>query len=916
MATLFNTRISDTYEGLIKTIDNAAISASLKQLSDGSGNLTGLFLNSAGDFKVTNILEFGTLKDSNNVGILTFITAADGIENFDNDISVPTTAAVKLYVDDKFATTDTLAEILVFGNTTSGTDIIVSLNDDITFTDSSKALFGNSQDLEINHNGTDSFVTNSGTGGLRLRSDNSIKIQATTGGNNLATFTKGAGVDLYFNNAKKFETTSVGAIVTGNLTVSNKIFGVLDTTVTGVTQAVGNNSTLIATTAYADSANLIAIRANTTNINNNDTDIATNVTNIATNVSGISTNVTNIGINEANISSNDTDIANNTSNISTNASNIATNVSGIATNATNIASNDSDIATNVTNISTNATNIATNVTNIATNASNIATNVSNITNNASDINTINTTAEFLVNKGQANGYVPLDANSKILETYLPESVKDQNLAEVLSLDNTTNGNDIAISAGDDITLTSTSKIIFSDVAQIVSTKTEIGSVNNSATGTNSLATGFTTTAQGGAATAMGHSTIASGNQSFAVGFTTTASGNTAIAMGNSTVASGISSTAMGLYSVASGVASTAMGYDAAASGTNSMSTGKETTASGVNSTAMGLNTVADGFGTTSVGSFNTIDATAVPLTFNAANRAFVVGIGKEVGGVITREDAFTVKYDGTTYSTQEAKFNKNVIVDDKIGIRIANPQRELDVDGGVRIRGTLDLFQGNDNSFAGEDAGNLFNIVAGSNTGFGKNSQAVNVSGSSNTSMGLDSLGALITGNNNTVIGTNSMPLLNGGSQNVALGSNSLASATAGNGNTAIGHNALQNKTTTNFNTAVGIDSLANITTGFKNVAVGNGAGKFTSDGTTANTTGTTSVFIGSDSKSAAIGQPNQIVIGFEAIGKGSNSAVIGNDSTEKLWVGGNNAALVLKSPNGTAYNIRVTDAGVLVVSI
>ena len=39
MATLFNTKISATYPGLIKTIDNAAISATLKQLSDGSAYL-------------------------------------------------------------------------------------------------------------------------------------------------------------------------------------------------------------------------------------------------------------------------------------------------------------------------------------------------------------------------------------------------------------------------------------------------------------------------------------------------------------------------------------------------------------------------------------------------------------------------------------------------------------------------------------------------------------------------------------------------------------------------------------------------------------------------------------------------------------------------------------------------------------
>ena len=56
MASLFNTRISDTYQGLIKTIDNAAITATLKELTDGSGNATGVYLNNAGDFKVTAII--------------------------------------------------------------------------------------------------------------------------------------------------------------------------------------------------------------------------------------------------------------------------------------------------------------------------------------------------------------------------------------------------------------------------------------------------------------------------------------------------------------------------------------------------------------------------------------------------------------------------------------------------------------------------------------------------------------------------------------------------------------------------------------------------------------------------------------------------------------------------------------------
>ena len=87
MATLFNTQISDTYEGLLKTIDNTAITATLKELTDGSGNQSGLYLNTAGDFKVSNILEWGSLKDTGTgVTITRLVTSTDGLENFDNNM--------------------------------------------------------------------------------------------------------------------------------------------------------------------------------------------------------------------------------------------------------------------------------------------------------------------------------------------------------------------------------------------------------------------------------------------------------------------------------------------------------------------------------------------------------------------------------------------------------------------------------------------------------------------------------------------------------------------------------------------------------------------------------------------------------------------------------------------------------------
>ena len=227
MATLFNTKISATYEGLLKTIDNAVITATLRELTDGSGNQSGLFLNTAGDFKVTSVLEWGSLKDTGTgVTITQFVTAANGIENFNNDTTLPTSAAVKLYVDTKFSQTDTLTEVLGFGNTTSGKDIAVSAGDDITFTDNSKILMGDSNDLQIYHSGATSLIEDLGTGDLNITSNGSgINLQKGQTAYLARFYTDGAN-ELYYSGSKKIETVTGGAKVTGNLEVTGTITGV------------------------------------------------------------------------------------------------------------------------------------------------------------------------------------------------------------------------------------------------------------------------------------------------------------------------------------------------------------------------------------------------------------------------------------------------------------------------------------------------------------------------------------------------------------------------------------------------------------------------------------------------------------------------------------------------------------------
>ena len=110
---------------------------------------------------------------------------------------------------------------------------------DITFGDNDAAVFGTNGDLTINHTGTNSFITDSGTGSLYIQGTSGVFIRSGDGGENLAGFTDDGAATLYHNNAEKLATTSTGVDVTGvittdGLTTSADInFGDLDKAVFG-----------------------------------------------------------------------------------------------------------------------------------------------------------------------------------------------------------------------------------------------------------------------------------------------------------------------------------------------------------------------------------------------------------------------------------------------------------------------------------------------------------------------------------------------------------------------------------------------------------------------------------------------------------------------------------------------------------
>ena len=79
---------------------------------------------------------------------------------------------------------------------------------------------GASADLQIQHNGSGSYVSDSGTGYLFLQGAAQIRLQNPSGAN-YAIFADGGASTLYHNNAAKIATASTGVNVTGAITASS-----------------------------------------------------------------------------------------------------------------------------------------------------------------------------------------------------------------------------------------------------------------------------------------------------------------------------------------------------------------------------------------------------------------------------------------------------------------------------------------------------------------------------------------------------------------------------------------------------------------------------------------------------------------------------------------------------------------------
>ena len=105
--------------------------------------------------------------------------------------------------------------------------------DSIILADNEKLKVGTGGDLEIYHDGSNSFIDDAGTGNLQIRGTQ-VKLQKYTGENMFVGISDGAA-SMYYDNSQKIATSSTGVSVTGNIVYSGSSLTAEDTLTDGST---------------------------------------------------------------------------------------------------------------------------------------------------------------------------------------------------------------------------------------------------------------------------------------------------------------------------------------------------------------------------------------------------------------------------------------------------------------------------------------------------------------------------------------------------------------------------------------------------------------------------------------------------------------------------------------------------------
>jgi hypothetical protein len=248
--------------------------------------------------------------------------------------------------------------------------------------------------------------------------------------------------------------------------------------------------------------------------------------------------------------------------------------------------------------------------------------------------------------------------------------------------------------------------------------------------------------------------------------------------------------------------------------------------------------------------------------------------------------------------------NKNVFIGNKSGSNNTEGYKCIFI-GNESGRGNSTGFN---NINIGDSSGKN-NTIGFYNINIGNNSGIYNNNGDSNINIG-NGAGFSNKSGHNMFIGVSAGTRNTDGSRNCFIGNSTGFDNTIGYDNTFLGNSSGIRNIEGNNNLFLGLYSSMNNTIGNHNIIIGSHAGVNDSNANN-NETSNYTILIGSWTQVYTDGDENEIVIGYNAIGKGSNTVLIGNDDITDTYLGGRvhiNDAYTLPNVDGDSLQILQTD--------
>lgn len=125
--------------------------------------------------------------------------------------------------------------------------------DSLILGDSEKLILGDGSDLNIYHDGSNSYIQDSGDGNLKVLT-NAFNLQNAANSESMISASENGAVTLYYDNSSKIATTTTGATVTGLLTATTSA-NITQVALTSSSNAVAWDARAAANAYYATTEN-------------------------------------------------------------------------------------------------------------------------------------------------------------------------------------------------------------------------------------------------------------------------------------------------------------------------------------------------------------------------------------------------------------------------------------------------------------------------------------------------------------------------------------------------------------------------------------------------------------------------------------------------------------------------------------